>query len=408
MATKTQTETISEPTLSFVSVGATLPKSDSSLSTNSSLDSTENLLGFSPNSYRPIIEREAQEDLINRNMAAEARDVGGATQQNIDHVQTVRNLKAALTSPEIIQVLKSALCGVEEFKENHFNPLQKRVCELESKIETLEKDKSEIKERLTKLENAGTITDTSNPRGSPQSTNKINNLIIYGLNGQAGNENSENTTELVNDLCKAIGITGINIEATRIGKKDKKVRPILVEFSTVWDKRKVYAARFSLKQHGFDGVFINEDLTKDQLKVFYHARIAKKDRMIENTWTSGGMVFISKLNKSGEQISKPVPNIGVLQALLPNLVIETKTTTTTTKTRGQENTEPQEGNQSQTSDKPLPQQRRRSPSPKSNHPNQDSNAHREQQPEAEASQSTAPTSQPRRSPRDPKPRTRKY
>ena len=139
MATKVKTiETTSEATLSFKSASSPIPIPEQASDSGSSQDI---LLGFSPNTYRPILERrrsDPREAILNGGGVASSSSSGSASSllsadPNIDGQYTemdentratINNFKAALTSPEIIQVLKNALCGVEEFKQTHFNPLQ--------------------------------------------------------------------------------------------------------------------------------------------------------------------------------------------------------------------------------------------------------------------------------------------
>ena len=206
MATKVKTiEATSEATLSFKSASSPIPIPEQASDSGTSQDI---LLGFSPNTYRPILERrrsDPREAILNGGGVASSSSSGSASSllsadPNIDGQYTemdentrakINNFKAALTSPEIIQVLKNALCGVEEFKQTHFNPLQNRVTALESKIEDLEKEKTEMKSRLNELERkqeeAKTNTNYLTPQAVPQTTNKNNNLILYGFQEEQKN-----------------------------------------------------------------------------------------------------------------------------------------------------------------------------------------------------------------------------
>ena len=359
MATKIKTiETTSEATLSFKSASSPIPIPEQASDRGSSQDI---LLGFSPNTFRPILERrrsDPREAILNGGGVASSSSSGSASSllsadPNIDGQYTemdentratINNFKAALTSPEIIQVLKNALCGVEEFKQTHFNPLQNRVTALESKIEDLEKEKTEMKSRLNELERkqeeAKTNTNYPTSQAVPQTTNKNNNLILYGFQEEqkgmaAGsgtslqkNESEENTTQRVSVLLRDIGINVSQFQATRMGKENKdKRRPILVEFANIWDRRNVHAARTKLKSRGYKGIYINEDLTKEQAEIFYYARQAKKQNLIHNTWTTGGLTFVSRLKQDGTVINVPVHSVAKLRELIPNLKTQPKKAT---------------------------------------------------------------------------------
>ena len=84
-------------------------------------------------------------------------------------------------------------------------------------------------------------------------------------------------------------------KAKRIGKEGSKPRPILVEFNSIWDRRKMYASRIKMsKTDDLKSIYMNEDLEKTQAEIFYLARRAKKDKLIRNTWTYGGITYILK------------------------------------------------------------------------------------------------------------------
>ena len=46
-------------------------------------------------------------------------------------------------------------------------------------------------------------------------------------------------------------------------------------------------------------VFINEDLTRAKQEILYHARKLKKDKIIANTWTKDGQVYIKVDQQDG-------------------------------------------------------------------------------------------------------------
>ena len=84
-------------------------------------------------------------------------------------------------------------------------------------------------------------------------------------------------------------------------------RPILVKLNNVADKKALYAARFSVKDldNGkYQGVFINEDLTKMTSELFYRARMARKARYIKTAYTDDGILYAKKLNNEVITITK--------------------------------------------------------------------------------------------------------
>ena len=85
-----------------------------------------------------------------------------------------------------------------------------------------------------------------------------------------------------------------NIEsAHRIGPKaEGKNRPILVQFTTLKDKRKAYKSRRVLKKKYKAGIWMAEDLTPQRSNTMYHARRLKKAKLIFEYWSHEGEIFV--------------------------------------------------------------------------------------------------------------------
>ena len=62
----------------------------------------------------------------------------------------------------------------------------------------------------------------------------------------------------------------------------------LVTFSNIWTRRKIYANRTRAGR----GIFISADLSKEENRLFYLCRQAKKENRIKNTWTMNNKIFI--------------------------------------------------------------------------------------------------------------------
>ena len=113
-------------------------------------------------------------------------------------------------------------------------------------------------------------------------------------------------------------------QAKRVGQKnnnanDKLKRPILVSFNNCWDRKKLYMARMKLRSAGLNKVFINEDLTKNQSELFFHARKAKQNKRVHNTWTNNGSVFIRLKKDTEEMILKSVEDLAKVSGYVPKL-----------------------------------------------------------------------------------------
>ena len=265
--------------------------------TSSSTDSLSGnlLLGFSGDT--PIFE---SIDMAGVNVECEKSDKKrklsegntstGENESNTDLADKLGiAVQQALSSPSIIAQLKQALLpDVESAIKQHLDqvvePVKFRLNNVEEKVgkhdELLD---SLIKEKQKTATQQQMIT-----------TGKHNNLLISGLD----ETNEEITSHRVHDLAAKLDIRFADtFTADRIGKAvSGKSRPILVRFTSHWDKRKLYFQRMKLSKVGMTAVFINEDLMKDQSEIFYYTRRAKQDKLIKTTWSFNGSIFIKRLN----------------------------------------------------------------------------------------------------------------
>lgn len=166
-------------------------------------------------------------------------------------------------------------------------------------------------------------------------TNKVDDLEQYTrrnsvrINAIPETEN-ENTSQLVTELAKAMGVDlpkdAID-RSHRIGQKTTgssaapRDRPIIVKFTSFQHKLALVTKRSELrKKTGEDifphlnwplaapassprasarnNVYINDDLTAVRAQVFRKARQLKKENQIADTWTRDGFIFV-KLSKDG-------------------------------------------------------------------------------------------------------------
>ena len=89
-------------------------------------------------------------------------------------------------------------------------------------------------------------------------------------------------------------ITAEDIDRShRVGKKGKKVSPVLCKFKSY----KPRAAVFAAKKYAPEGVYISEDLTAAKGNLLYKARILKREEKIKQCWSYDGRIYIKKNNE---------------------------------------------------------------------------------------------------------------
>lgn len=165
-------------------------------------------------------------------------------------------------------------------------------------INKLRKENRDLLERVAKLEIRADVAEQYSRR---------NCLRIAGV---PENE-AEDTDAYMIDLSKAIGaeVTLSDIERShRVGKPStvthhsSRPRDIIVKFSSYRTRRKVYGARTSTKTSGYNGVYINEDLTKPRNKLLLKARKMVKDKRLKSAWSSDGNILVRDLRDTKHRI----------------------------------------------------------------------------------------------------------
>ena len=268
-------------------------------------------------------------------MATETINQSGKIQQNkvgadgsLSNLLTLTKPVTEMTGADLAQLFGHSLKSPEskrairECVAEEIDPLQKRLQSVElCQKETIE-SQDKLSERIVKVESE--VTSLRNTPPTTQQTSnsqheaiaKRSNIIVSGIDFTE----NESTRNLISDLLSDIDIKlDGSFQVKRIGPKGKQ-NQILVEFSCHWDKRKVYAARLKLKNAGREGVFINEDLTKDQKHIFYEARQALKNKLISTAWTYDGITHISRdaPGGGGKVQMAAIPTLEILQQRLPN------------------------------------------------------------------------------------------
>ena len=132
--------------------------------------------------------------------------------------------------------------------------------------------------RVQKFESAAEVAEQYSRR---------NCLRVSGI----GETVTDNTDAIILKMAEAIdaGITlNEDDRSHRVGKpKPGKSHDIIVRV-----RQRLYTARTKLKTHGYEGVFINEDLTKHRSGPLFKARTLVKERRLIGAWSSNGTILI--------------------------------------------------------------------------------------------------------------------
>ena len=163
--------------------------------------------------------------------------------------------------------------------------LTDRLGSLEEKNKILESENNGLRAQISALEKKAEQSEHYSRR---------NNLRISGV----PETNAENTDEIVLKMATDIG-SDLRIEeidrSHRIGKSDpnrSRPRGVIVKFTSYRARQKLLKMRSALKDNGYVGVFLNEDLTKYRSEVLYEAPKTVKSDIAKGAWSSDGNILI--------------------------------------------------------------------------------------------------------------------
>ena len=83
-------------------------------------------------------------------------------------------------------------------------------------------------------------------------------------------------------------------------KNEESQTKLLVTFHSVWEARQIYKDRIMALKN--TGIYVQEDLTKDESYLFFKARQLKKNKQILQTWTENGDIYYKERFDSTPQI----------------------------------------------------------------------------------------------------------
>ena len=215
-------------------------------------------------------------------------------------VCVVKDIKDAIADDvlkPLQQSLEQANAKIANIETDHLAKISQNASDIEkSKIE-FESKINDIRQKMdtlrTQTSTKGSVTHAH--AINPAILGRQNNVIIAGLSEESG----EDINEEVKKLASTIEVEITSIKARRLGKSTpNKTRPVLVEFTSHWEKRKFYSAKTKLKEKNKESIFFNEDLDKQSAKLYYLGRAAKKENLIKSIWTYGCQVFFSHKGQS--------------------------------------------------------------------------------------------------------------
>ena len=174
---------------------------------------------------------------------------------------------------------------VDDVVQGVLKGLNERISTLEEQNKGLVNENRALLARVSNLEKAVDQGEQYSRR---------NNLRITGYR----ETENENTDDIVLKIAADIGS---DIELSDIDRSHRVGRPgvnrteprdVIVKFTSYRARQKLYKKRTALKDSGYAGTFLNEDLTKLRSQVLFEARKVVKADRAKGAWSSDGNILI--------------------------------------------------------------------------------------------------------------------
>ena len=163
--------------------------------------------------------------------------------------------------------------------------LNERISTLEEQNKGLVNENRALLARVSNLEKAVDQGEQYSRR---------NNLRITGYR-ETENENTDDIVlKIAADIGSDIELSDID-RSHRVGRPGvnrTKPRDVIVKFTSYRARQKLYKKRTALKDSGYAGTFLNEDLTKLRSQVLFEARKVVKADRAKGAWSSDGNILI--------------------------------------------------------------------------------------------------------------------
>ena len=176
---------------------------------------------------------------------------------------------------------------------------------LHDKLSSLESANSSLLQENTALSKRVAVLERQVEQSEQYS--RRNNQRISGL--VEGTEPPENTDDIIMKMASDIGsdiqLTDVD-QSHRVGDPKKaRVRPreIILKFATYRSRQDFYRRRTSLKIKGYQGVFINEDLTKCRSNLLFEARQLYKSAQLKGAWSADRNILVKDNSDKIQRVS---------------------------------------------------------------------------------------------------------
>lgn len=225
-----------------------------------------------------------------------------------------RNTEGAELQSQLAEIAKTlAILGPLKEKVDELASIKGTVLEIEKSIQLMsdqydkilkkmsdqERETTELKRRVENLEKSQKTDEVAKLKrdlNSLEQYGRLNNLEVHGLKVTEG-ENLLGKLNKISEIIHVSSLSNNDIEIVhRIPSKTGKIPPVIVRFVRRETRNDWLKNRNKLRSSidGYDTVYLQENLTELNRKLFFDARAEAKAIGYRYVWHKGGCTYVRK------------------------------------------------------------------------------------------------------------------
>ncbi|KAI8487882.1 hypothetical protein Bbelb_343300 [Branchiostoma belcheri] len=188
--------------------------------------------------------------------------------------------------------------------------VQAELSKLNDQLNLQQKQLQDLTTQVADLQ--GAYTTLQGKFNDLEQYSRRNCVIVSGIPESPGERGTDEAVlQVTNKINCDPPLSTHDIDRShRLGKKreDGKPRPVIVKFCSYRSKAIVMKAKSTADSRAIlrkEGIFISENLTMQNRKLLYEARLLVKEKRINQAWTYDGKIFIKTIHDERRSIAKP-------------------------------------------------------------------------------------------------------
>ena len=228
---------------------------------------------------------------------------GSKDRQNKEQPLTAEGLLRLMNSAEYKNIVREINKPFEDKISRELQTMRKDITKHEDALADCFTGLTDHDNRLRNVENA---------LFRQERNLKMQNLRVSGLTGKSSEDIKNQFVNLVQtnlsipvttddfDVQVRVNLRNDPTPSEAASQRDRTTAntSVMMHFKNVWMKRAIYSKRTKIGR----GVFLSEDLPKEESTLFYECRNARKEGKIKSTWTFDLKVYILSFNNDKAEV----------------------------------------------------------------------------------------------------------